>query len=214
MIGLAALYEKWQGCLNCDLCQTRISMVFGDGPPDADIVFVGSSPGKEEDASGIPFVGEAGKRLASLMSEINLSRDRVFITNVVACRSYVINEEGKAEDRDPTSPEIAACAPRLLEIIRIVDPVIILALGGVAFRTLTGIKKGITEYRGSIYHARIPGVTQELCYACLPMLHPAALNRNPDMEKHGSFNKATDDLIKAKKIADKAKAIRKGKKYG
>lgn len=150
-------------CTLCRLCEGRNHTVPGGGDPLARIVFVGEAPGYHEDRQGIPFVGRAGKLLERLLSDIGLSRDQVFICNVVKCRP--------PQNRDPRPDEIEACEPFLLRQLDILNPQVICTLGRYATQTLLRTSTGINRLRGQFYEYHgIP---------LLPTLHPAAVLRNP-----------------------------------
>jgi uracil-DNA glycosylase len=152
-------------CTKCGLSKTRKNFVFGEGSPDADILFVGEAPGAVEDETGIPFVGRAGKLLDKGLKHIGLDRSRVFIANVLKCRP--------PGNRDPLPEEIALCEPYLHRQIELINPQVIVALGRISARTLlrlpsdtslTAMKKNHYEYQGVPF--------------CV-FFHPAAILRNP-----------------------------------
>ncbi|MEY3360871.1 MAG: hypothetical protein RL531_590, partial [Actinomycetota bacterium] len=136
--------------------------VFGSGDPDAALMFVGEGPGEQEDLSGEPFVGRAGRLLTSLIGEIGLTRDEVYIANVVKCRP--------PGNRNPAPEEIAACAPFLEGQLDLVAPRVVVTLGNFATRSLLDTKVGITKLRGRVFPYR-DGVL-------IPVLHPSAVLRN------------------------------------
>jgi DNA polymerase len=129
-------------CTKCPLSSGRTQVVFGVGAPDADLLFVGEGPGREEDLAGEPFVGRSGKLLDRLMwEEIGLTRDRCYIANVVKCRP--------PNNRNPAPDEIAACRPYLEEQITLIDPAVIVTLGNFATQLLLETSAGIRALRGS-----------------------------------------------------------------
>jgi DNA polymerase len=150
-------------CTKCPLAETRTQVVFGVGDPSADLVFVGEGPGAEEDRQGIPFVGRAGQLLTRLVEGIGLTRDRVYICNVVKCRP--------PGNRDPLPVEIDACRPYLEAQLDFLAPRVVVTLGNFATRLLTGTKLGITKVRGQEFPFRGDAVL-------IPTLHPAAVLRN------------------------------------
>lgn len=133
--------------------------MFGDGDPHARVMLIGEAPGREEDLSGLPFVGAAGKLLSELLAHAGLSRHEVYIANVVKCRP--------PGNRNPKPEEIERCAPFLEEQIRLVDPMVIVTLGNFATRFVLGTREGITQVRGV---ARPVGGR-----LVLPVFHPAAI---------------------------------------
>ena len=115
-------------------------MVFGTGDPNADVMFIGEGPGFHEDKQGVPFVGPAGQLLNTLLGEVGLGREAVYIANVVLCRP--------PGNRDPLPDEIEACKPRLLEQVRLIDPTVVVTLGNFATRVILDRQVGITRVRG------------------------------------------------------------------
>ena len=140
---------------------------------------LGEGPGFEEDRQGRPFVGKAGQLLDKILASIGLSRETVYIANIVKCHPMVdpSQPEKRGNDRPPTPDEMAACRGYLDEQIRIIRPRIIVTLGGVASKTLIGTETGIMRLRGK-WHTYAP-----LDIPLLPTFHPAALLRNPDWKR-------------------------------
>ena len=155
---LAELAVEASTCTRCPLAAGRTQVVFGTGDPDADLLFVGEGPGAEEDRQGLPFVGRSGQLLDRLMlEELGLTRDRVYIANVVKCRP--------PDNRDPLPDEIASCRPYLERQIELIAPKVIVTLGKFAGQLLLDSKVGITKLRGQEY----PFGDAVL----IPTLHPA-----------------------------------------
>ncbi len=161
---LRVLREEIGDCRRCKLSQKRTHIVFGEGNPDARLIFIGEAPGREEDIQARPFVGDAGVLLTRLIEKMGLKRQDVFIANIVKCRPPL--------NRDPEKDEIEACAGFLERQIDVVKPDVIMTLGRIAASLLTGIEKlKITAIRGQTFDYRgIPLV---------PTFHPAYLIRNP-----------------------------------
>ncbi len=155
---LEAVAAEAAGCTRCRLHQSRTQVVFGQGDPNADLMFVGEAPGFHEDRQGIPFVGPSGQLLNRLLEGIGLRRQDVYICNVVKSRP--------PQNRDPQPDEIAACRPWLDAQIRLVDPKVVVTLGNFAAKTLLETTTGITRLRGRTY----PFQGRVL----LPTFHPAA----------------------------------------
>jgi uracil-DNA glycosylase len=155
---LEAVAAEAAGCTRCRLYQSRTQVVFGQGNPQADLMFVGEAPGFHEDRQGIPFVGPSGQLLNRLLEGIGLRRQDVYICNVVKSRP--------PSNRDPLPDEIAACRPWLDAQIRLVDPKVVVTLGNFAAKTLLETTTGITRLRGRTY----PFQGRVL----LPTFHPAA----------------------------------------
>lgn len=150
------------GCVRCPLHQTRTQVVAGSGNPAAAIMFVGEAPGFHEDQQGVPFVGAAGKLLATLLEGIGLTRDQVFIANVLKCRP--------PENRDPLPPEIEQCKPHLFRQIEIIKPRLVCTLGNFATKLISGREDGISRVHGHELPIRL-GDHDVLLY---PLFHPAA----------------------------------------
>jgi uracil-DNA glycosylase len=168
---LVALFKEVQNCQKCPLYETRTKAVFGAGNADAGLMFVGEAPGAEEDKQGLPFVGRAGGLLNQLLEEIGLSREDVFICNVLKSRP--------PNNRDPQPTEIAACEPYLWEQVRLIQPRVVCTLGNFATKLLTGSPTGITRVRGTPQTHDLGGRTVFL----LPLFHPAAALRTPAVKE-------------------------------
>jgi len=168
---LVALVKEVSACTRCPLHATRTKTVFGAGNADAELMFVGEAPGAEEDRQGLPFVGRAGQLLNQLLEEIGLSREQVFIANVLKSRP--------PGNRDPQPLEIEACKPYLFEQVRLIEPRVVCTLGNFATKLLTGSPVGITKVRGTPQVHELGGRTVFL----LPLLHPAAALRTPAMKE-------------------------------
>lgn len=161
MTDLEMLAQEAAGCRKCGLCDTRTQAVFGVGSPEADLMFVGEAPGFHEDAQGVPFVGAAGRLLTSLLGEIGLGREDVYIANVLKCRP--------PGNRDPLPAEIEACTPYLERQIGLISPRVVVTLGNFATKYLLRTAEGITRLRGRRFRHRGGGL--------IPTYHPAAVLR-------------------------------------
>ncbi len=137
-------------CTRCDLAMTRTNTVFASGDPYSPLMLVGEGPGENEDATGLPFVGRAGKLLDDILAAVDLTRDNVYLTNTVKCRAAV-EEGGRMKNRQPKTTEIRACNPYLQGQMEAVKPAIILCLGGPAAKTLIDKNFKITKDRGKWY---------------------------------------------------------------
>jgi uracil-DNA glycosylase family 4 len=167
LTALSALRERVEQCNRCGLNASRINLVFGEGGVRSGLMFVGEAPGYHEDQQGLPFVGRAGSLLTGLLEGIGLSRNDVYITNVLKCRP--------PDNRDPEAGEIECCRKWLDEQIAIIQPQVICSLGNFATKLLSGNQEGIS---------RVHGVAQELPDGygsnCLfPVFHPAAALYTP-----------------------------------
>ena len=164
---LAAIAALVAACTKCRLCESRAHTVPGEGPTDARLIVVGEGPGRVEDQTGRPFVGQAGELLTKILAAIELPRERVFICNVVKCRP--------PENRVPQYDEVAACLPYLFRQIELLKPQVILAMGGTAAQALLDTKQSLGALRNQLHRFR--GVPVIVTY------HPAALLRNPHWKK-------------------------------
>ncbi len=175
---LSSIAKQIDSCRKCSLYRGRNKAVPGEGNFRLKILLVGEAPGREEDLTGRPFVGRAGRLLDRTLDEIGLSREEVFITSVVKCRPE--------KNRTPRKVEIRACLPHLLKQIEVLNPSVVVPLGNVALEALTG-KKGISKLRGKPFRV---GTT-----IFLPTYHPAAVLRNINLLKY-----LKEDLKKAKAL--------------
>jgi len=184
--GLSAVRDELGDCTRCKLCKGRKTIVFGEGDPDAVLVFVGEGPGQEEDQQGRPFVGAAGQLLTDIIVKgMKLNREDVYICNIVKCRP--------PDNRNPEPDEIEACEPFLIKQLQAIRPKMIVALGNVAVKTLLKTKEGITKLRGTWKtYQGIP---------LMPTFHPAYLLRNPSDKKlvWEDIKKVLDEMGKVQK---------------
>ncbi|CAN5434557.1 MAG: uracil-DNA glycosylase [Actinomycetota bacterium] len=153
---LAELSRQVAVCTKCDLSLNRTNTVFGVGDPTSPLMLIGEGPGENEDASGLPFVGRAGKLLDDILAAVDLDRDMVYITNVVKCRA-ANREGGRMKNRPPTAAEANACDPYLQGQLEAIKPEIILCLGGPASKSIIDKNFRITKDRGEwhdIYGAK------------------------------------------------------------
>jgi uracil-DNA glycosylase len=180
---LGEVAEAVRICQHCRLFKTAQHGVPGEGNPDADFVCVGEAPGATEDETGRPFVGQAGQLLTKILAAINLSREDVFICNVIKHRPPA--------NRNPAPDEIAACSPYLIRQLELIRPKVILALGTFAAQTLLETKLAIGKLRGQVH--RYHGIPLVVTY------HPAALLRNPAWKRP-----TWEDVQLARRILDSA----------
>ena len=164
---LVEVYNEASVCVRCPLSETRTRVVFGAGNADADLMFVGEAPGAEEDRQGLPFVGRAGGLLNQLLEGIEMSREDVFICNVLKCRP--------PGNRDPQPIEIETCEPYLARQVQLIEPRVVCTLGNFATKLLTGSPTGITKVRGTPQVHQLGGRTVFV----MPLFHPAAALRTP-----------------------------------
>jgi DNA polymerase len=182
------LNSKICKCMECQLGSTRTNFVFGSGNPNANIMIIGEAPGADEDEQGLPFVGRAGQLLTKILESINLSREEVYIANIVKCRP--------PQNRRPEKNEVDKCEPYLKKQIELINPEFILSLGLTSVDTLLKKTHKMAESRGQIldYEGRKMLVTY----------HPAALLRNPNWKKFvwedvKLLRKLYDEFIEKKK---------------
>jgi DNA polymerase len=168
-LNLLAYGDAVAGCTRCALAATRTQVVFGSGAPDADLMFVGEAPGFHEDKNGVPFVGAAGKLLSKLLEGVGLSRDEVYIANVIKCRP--------PGNRDPLPEEIEACEGHLFRQIELIQPKLVATLGNFATKLLSGKPAGITKVHGQEQRVTLGG-REVMLY---PIFHPAAALYTPRM---------------------------------
>jgi uracil-DNA glycosylase len=168
---LAAFAAEVSSCTRCALAQGRTQVVFGSGSATADLMFVGEAPGFHEDKQGVPFVGAAGQLLGKLLAGIGMTREEVFVANVLKCRP--------PGNRDPQPDEIEACESHLFRQIELIQPIVIATLGNFATKLLSGRPTGITRVHGQEQEAVLGG-RKVILY---PLYHPAAALYTPAMLK-------------------------------
>jgi uracil-DNA glycosylase len=178
------LKQQYSNCNKCsELCKSRTQVVFGSGNEDANILFIGEAPGSNEDKKGVPFCGTSGQILDELLKHINLSREDIFITNTILCHPE--------KNRNPSKKEVANCKDRLDELIKIMQPKVIVTIGNFATQRIIN-KTAITTIRGQVFNYQNIKV--------IPVIHPASYlysGRNPEklQQMKGDFSK----IIEVKK---------------
>ena len=185
-VGGARPEDAWESlrrealaCTLCSLCETRTNVVFGEGARDAELMFVGEAPGRDEDRQGRPFVGRSGQLLTQMIEAMGFAREEVYIANILKCRP--------PGNRDPAPDEVERCRPYLLRQIESIGPKIVCALGRHALRALTGYTGSIGKVRGrpmAFFDQTV-----------VPTFHPAYLLRNPAAKRD-----AWDDLKQVLKM--------------
>ncbi len=186
-------------CRKCGLSKTRIKVVFGQGNPEAKLMFIGEGPGYDEDRQGLPFVGKAGQLLTKIINAMNLKREEVYIANIVKCHPLKdpSRTDIRGNDRAPDPGEIQACMPYLLKQIEIIKPEIIVTLGSPSTKTLLGISgdpsydknSSISKIRGQLFNFKGTKL--------MPTFHPAFLLRDPNRKKY-----VWEDMKKVMNILD------------
>ncbi len=164
---MADIRSDLQRCRRCGLCETRTQIVFGEGDVNARLVFVGEGPGYEEDKRGVPFVGAAGQLLSKIIEAMHLTRERIYICNIIKCRP--------PGNRNPKPSEIEVCKPFLERQLKVIKPDFICALGTFAAQTLLRSEIPISKLRGEFHD--FMGIK------VLPTYHPAYLLRNPEKKR-------------------------------
>lgn len=167
MPDLPSLSRFVEGCPRCKLSKGRTHIVFGQGSPNAELMFIGEAPGHEEDVQGLAFVGRAGQLLTKIIEAMGRKREDVYIANIIKCRP--------PNNRNPEADEVASCMPFLEEQIRLISPKVIVSLGTFAAQAILGTDEPIGRLRGRWREAR--GVR------VMPTFHPAFLLRSPDRKK-------------------------------
>ena len=189
MLDWPELESACLSCQKCALAETRHNVVFGDGARNAEVMFIGEGPGEQEDQTGKPFVGKAGKLLDAFIAGTGLTRGEMYVTNTVKFRPSRISKAGRVVNRTPTQEEIAAFLPFLKKEIAQVNPACVVTLGNVPLRALLGEKETIGQAHGQMRRQ------EDRLY--FPMYHPASMIYNPglkaifaqDMEKLGQLIK-------------------------
>lgn len=167
---LLALYGSFEDCKRCRLHETRRSLVFGSGPSETKLVFIGEAPGEAEDATGNPFVGRAGQLLRRSMDEVGIDAAACFLTNLLGCRP--------PENRVPMPDEVTACRPRIYALLSVLNPEVVVVVGGTAMIGLiAGVRGGITKNRGRTLTLDFDWKAKAYSFKAIPILHPAGLLR-------------------------------------
>lgn len=190
---LEELKSECQNCMRCELGKTRINVVFSDGNPNsAKAILIGEAPGENEDKTGTPFVGRAGKLLNEFLEKAKISRkDDLYIINTVKCRP--------PQNRVPSDEEKNLCSEYLLKQIDIVDPNVIIFCGSTALKSFYTKKTPISKIRGEILEIEINGKTRK----CIPIFHPSYLLRYHSLEEGSPRYLMLKDLEKIKTLISK-----------
>jgi uracil-DNA glycosylase len=183
VMNLQELAKSLHNCQRCKLAKLgRTQVVFGVGNPHASIMFVGEAPGFHEDQKGEPFVGAAGKLLNDLLQSAGLSRDEIYIANVIKCRP--------PNNRDPEIDEVDTCKPFLMQQIQMIRPKLVCTLGNWATQTLLERKVGITKVKAQAFYMKD--------FVLFPLLHPAAA-----LHQGGLLEPLKEDFKKLKEFLDR-----------
>ena|SRR5579863_2544224 len=193
---LPKLRQAIQNCQGCDLYRYATQAVFGEGPRQAPIVFIGEEPGNEEDLQGHPFVGPAGKLLNHALEDAGIERSEVYVTNAV--KHFKFEERGKRRlHKKPRASEIQACRPWLEAELSLIQPKIVVCLGATAAQTMLGGTFRLTKERGKFFeHPYVRSVTATV--------HPSAILRAPDdQQRHAQYTEFVDDLKRIRERLNK-----------
>jgi DNA polymerase len=201
-LDLASLARAARKCEGCALYCNATQVVFGEGPPGATCMFVGEQPGDQEDLAGKPFVGPSGQLLSSVMEQVGIPRDEVYVTNAV--KHFKFEQRGKRRIHSkPSAREVAACRPWLEAEIKVVQPKVIVCLGATAAQSLLGNKFRLTQHRGE---ALRDTTWAPMVFATV---HPSSLLRIPD---HDARQKAREQFIEDLRVVAKQLAsLKRGK---
>lgn len=195
---LSELCEQAQTCTSCGLAERRRNVVFGEGNPKSPLVLVGEGPGDNEDKTGRPFVGRAGKMLDEALADNNLSRNDVYICNTVKCRACDWST-GKPVNRPPTPEETQACRQWLIPQLGLIEPMVILCVGAPSAKNLIKKDFKITKERGKYFPT-------EFARTAIATLHPAYVLRNIRADSDGGYSLIVSDIAKAWAAAQKLRA--------
>ena len=190
-----------KSCRACPLWKTGTQTVFGEGSPDAKVMFVGEVPGNDEDLAGRPFVGPAGKFLDKVLQEVGIDRDEVYVTNVV--KHFKWEPAGKRRiHKKPSGREIAACKPWLQAELEVVKPTVLVCLGATAAQALLGKQFRVSQQRGQ-------WIESPLAQYVMATVHPSSILRAPDEEKRRqSREEFISDMRKVANVSAKARGAR------
>jgi len=187
---LPRLREAAAGCRGCDLWLNATQTVFGEGPANATLMFVGEQPGDQEDRAGRPFVGPAGRLLEQGLEEAGIDRDQVYVTNAVKHFKFVRQELIKRRlHKKPNAAEVRACNPWLREEVQLVGPKLIVALGSTAAQALLGSSFKVTQHRGEV-------VDSDWAGSVLATVHPSSVLRAPDEYRAEARREFFEDLVR------------------
>jgi uracil-DNA glycosylase len=198
---ISQLREAATECKACDLWKKGTQTIFGEGPASASILFVGEQPGDQEDLSGHPFVGPAGKVLDRALDEAGIDRSEVYVTNVVKHFNWEPSERGKRRiHKKPNSLQIRACWAWIEAELRVVRPRVLVCLGATAAKALLGREFGVKRQRGQL-------VDSTLAPYAVATVHPSSILRAPDDEsRHSQMREFVNDLRKVRKLLRKTEA--------
>lgn len=192
---LTVLSDASQSCRGCDLFRNATQAVFGDGSPDAKVVFVGEQPGDKEDKAGRPFVGPAGRLLDKALVAAGIDRSTVYVTNAV--KHFKFEERGTRRiHKTPSRTEVVSCRPWLLTELDAIQPDVVVLLGATAAKSLMGTDFRLTAHRGEVL--RLPAedtkINLDIDPRVVATVHPSAILRGPHEEREKAFDALVADL--------------------
>lgn len=191
------LRSKCMACARCELAETRKNVVFGEGNPESPLVIIGEGPGANEDATGRPFIGRAGALLDEALAACKITRQHVWICNVLKCRACIM-ENGRTRNRPPSTEEISTCTPWLEQQLAIIQPLVILCLGAPSAKYIIKKDFRMTQERGIVYPTK---------YArhAVAALHPAYILRQAGANYDGGKSLLISDIELARQQVIEAK---------
>lgn len=204
-LSLRTLRQAAEGCKGCDLWKKGTQTVFGEGPVDAEAMFVGEQPGDQEDKAGRPFIGPSGKMLDAVLEKVGIDRERVYVTNAVKHFKWVGRGKRRIHSK-PGAREVAACRPWLEAEVEVVRPLVIVALGATAAQAILGKEFRVTASRGE-------AVRDTKWASCvIATVHPSSLLRVPDARRRqAAVARFEEDLRAVKKELDRIAQTAKGR---
>lgn len=198
---LAVLADAAQACRGCDLYADATQSVFGQGSAAATVMLIGEQPGDQEDRTGAPFVGPAGRLLDQALVAAGIDRDTVYVTNAVKHFKFTLPERGKRRiHKTPSRTEVVACRPWLLAELDAVRPEVVVLLGATAAKALLGNDFRLTEHRGEVL--RLPPTEVDLDPDVVATVHPSSVLRGPPENREQALQALTEDLRVAARLMD------------
>lgn len=214
---LLELRDRWQGCAKCGLAKTRArdTIVFGSGPSNADILVIAEAPTEDDEQLGVLLSDDAGQLIEELLEKAGIKPSEAFITSLVGCRPFAVipateDSPERTQDREPTKEEINACKPRLHEIIYLVDPYLIIAMGKAAWMAVVKDRAkhtAINSAAGELFEAWVPGRLRSVRYPVIATLPPKVLMANPSVAVHGPITTTLEAFTKAAHYVRLAKEL-------
>jgi uracil-DNA glycosylase len=200
---LSKLAAAARSCRGCDLYEAADQTVFGAGPKSARMMLVGEQPGDQEDRTGKPFVGPAGRLLDKALVAADVDREVVYVTNAVKHFKFVPAERGKRRiHKTPSRTEVVACRPWLLAEMQSIEPDVVVLLGATAAKSLLGNDFRLTAHRGEVIHLPSYDELDTVDPGVVVTVHPSSVLRGPSDARHEAFDGLVDDLRLAARLLD------------